>query len=56
MKTLMKKSEDDLFEEEIDYLEKVREQQKKYYVEDILDVMDAVDEMKKILQEIKEDR
>ena len=56
VKTLMKKSEDDLFEEEIDYLEKVREQQKKYYVEDILDVMDAVDEMKKILQEIKEDR
>lgn len=56
VKTLMKKSKDDLFEEEIDYLEKVREQQKKYYVEDILDVMDAVDEMKKILQEIKEDR
>lgn len=55
MEKIMKESQDDVFEEEIAYLEMVKEQQRRYYVHDILYVMRAVDEMKEILQETKEE-
>ncbi len=59
VKKMMEKMEGELkdnsFEEEIIYLEKVKEQQQRYYIKDILYVMRAVDEMKKILQETKEE-
>lgn len=52
---LMEKQEGDSFEEEIAYLEKVRQQQRTWYQEDLVYVMQAVDEMKKLLEDTKED-
>ncbi len=54
VKRLMKKEEGDVFEEEIDDLERVKARQIQYYRDDLSYIMRAVDEMKKILEETKE--
>ena len=55
VKELMQKSEEDIFEEEIKELEKVKARQQSWYKEDICYIMQAVDEIKKVLEETKED-
>lgn len=55
VRKLMEKSEGDSFEEEIAYLEKVKQQQQTWYQADIAHVARAVDEMKTILEDTKED-
>ena len=55
VKKMMKKEEGDAFEEEIEELERVKARQAQYYRDDISYILRAVDEMKKILEETKED-
>lgn len=55
VKGLMQKTEEDTFEEEINFLETVKARQQTYYRDDIVYILRAVNEMKKLLEETKED-